>query len=205
MIAPTPGPRDRSETLSGCAVISFDPSSALVATRLEDSPSTVWIWDMKAAELRAVLLFHGNIGGLSWHPHLPETLLVKCEGDQYTGLVFVWDPLWEGPQTVDFGQHLPGARTLGKPHALWLGIGASSRPSLFFSDAQNYLLACLGEMDHGSPPWGGPKTLGPSYLTDGPEESPLELVPATAAPPEAPGIQEDDDCSELEDTFVHKR
>ncbi|SPQ22916.1 feea8331-9061-4009-9841-2c69a36f6042 [Thermothielavioides terrestris] len=108
LISPAPAPRDQAEQGLGCASILFDPSSALVATRLDDSPGTVWIWDVQVSELRAVLLFHGNVASLSWHPHIAETLLVRCEGDHYNGLVFVWDPLSEGPRSVDFGQHCPG-------------------------------------------------------------------------------------------------
>ncbi len=204
-ISPAPALRDNSEPVSGCASISFDPSSALVATRLDDSPSTIWIWDVQVSELRAVLLFHGNVATLSWHPHVPETLMVRCEGDQYNGLVFVWDPLSEGPRLVDFGQRLPGAKAGGKARALWLGVDTSSSPSIFFSDAHNYVLAHLGETDQGPPPWGGPRNLQPIFSADRLEESPLELVPASLTRPEAPDIEEDDDYSELEDTFVHKR
>src|SRR5688572_6430505 len=85
--------QDAAEPVSGCVSIQFDPSSTLVATRLDDSPGTAWIWDVQAAELRAVLLFHGNIRSLSWHPSVRETLLVRCDGDSYSGIVFIWDPL----------------------------------------------------------------------------------------------------------------
>ncbi|KAK4239611.1 hypothetical protein C8A03DRAFT_42766 [Achaetomium macrosporum] len=204
LISPAPAQRDHSEPASGCAAILFDTSSALVATRIDDFPSTVWIWDVQAAELRAVLLFHGNVASLSWHPHIAETLFVRCEGAQYNGLAFVWDPLSEGPGTVDFGQRLPGARVSGKPRTLWLGLAAPSPPSLFFSDAQNYVLACLGGTDQAPAPWGDPEILGPAFSAGEREESPLELVPASGTRPEVPELDEDD-YSELEDTFVHKR
>lgn len=163
---------------------------------------------MQAAELRAVLLFHGNVASLLWHPHIPETLLVKCEGEQYSGLVFVWDPLSEGPRSVNFGQHLPGAQAGGKPRTLWLGFDTSSPPLLFFSDAQNYVLACLGETDQGPAPWGAAEFHGPGLAAERHEqceESPLHLVPASGTRPDVPDMEDDDDDSELEDTFVHKR
>ncbi|KAJ4304203.1 hypothetical protein N0V88_001816 [Collariella sp. IMI 366227] len=207
LISPAPAMRDNSESLhgSGCALLVFDPSSALVATRLDDFPSTIWIWDVQVTELRAVLLFHGNVAGLFWHPHIPESLLVKCEGDQYNGLVFVWDPLSEGPRSVDFAHHLPAAKGGGKPRAQWLGLEASDTPSVFFSDAQNYALASLCEPDRGPAPWGDPTIPGPRLLSERREESPLELVPASRQRQEIPELEEDDDLSELEDTFVYKR
>ena len=164
---------------------------------------------MQAAELRAVLLFHGNVASLVWHPDIPETLLVRCEGDQYNGLVFVWDPLSEGPRSVDFGQRLPGAKAGSRPRALWLrGVDPSSPPLLFFSDSQNYVLACVGETEPGPAPWGDAEFYGPGLTAerhDDREESPLHLVPASGARREGPNLEEDDDYSELEDTFVHKR
>ncbi|KAK3313473.1 hypothetical protein B0H66DRAFT_577481 [Apodospora peruviana] len=203
-ISPAPRPQDNSESLPGCANILFDPFSNLLATRLEDCPSTVWIWDAQLIELRAVLLFHGNVSSLSWHPSISETLLVRCEGEQYSGLVFVWDPLSEGPRSVDFAQQLPGAKTVGRWRALWLGLHEESPASLFLSDSQNYMLASLAELDETSLPWGEQEN--PRHAEGGAmrEESPLELVPATDVGMEALGVGEDDD-SELEDTFIHKR
>ncbi|KAK4123350.1 TolB, C-terminal domain-containing protein [Parathielavia appendiculata] len=207
-ISPAPALRDISEPVSGCASISFDPSSVLFATRQDDSPGTVWIWDVQAAELRAVLLFHGNVATLSWHPRIPETLLVRCEGDEYNGLIFVWDPLSEGPRSVDFAPHLPGAKAVGRVRTLWLGSDISSHPSVFFSDAQNYVLACLGAADQGVTPWGEAESAEPSLsgeLHERREESPLHLVPAFGMRSGVPESEDVDGCSELEDTFVHKR
>jgi WD40 repeat protein len=206
-ISPSTRSQDGSDQAFGCVSILFDPSSVLVATRLDDSPGTVWIWDLQAAELRAILLFHGSINGLSWHPTIRETLLIRCEGDQYNGVVFVWDPLSEGPRSVDFSQHLP-TKVTGKSRALWLGRDTSISPSLFLSDAQNYVLASLIELDQGSPPWGD--GIGVTGLTGNArgamrEESPLELVPAADNGTESLGLGQDEDDSELEDTFIHKR
>ncbi|KAK3939905.1 WD repeat-containing protein WRAP73 [Diplogelasinospora grovesii] len=201
-------PQDQnSELKAGCAAIVFDPSSALVATRLEDSPSTVWVWDTQVSELRAVLLFHGDVSSLSWHPTVRETLLIICEGDQYNGLAFVWDPLSEGPRSIDFSPHFPGAKTTGKSRVLWLDLDASSPPSVFYTDAQHYVLASLaslGDLDQDLPPWVDQGSAGRSGAGIR-EESPLELVPAAEARDEGFGEEEDDDSSELEDTFIYKR
>ncbi|KAK4230867.1 WD40-repeat-containing domain protein [Podospora fimiseda] len=209
VISPAPRLQDNSEPVSGCAAISFDPSSVLAATRLDDSPGTIWIWDLQAAELRAVLLFHGNVSSLSWHPNVPETLLVKCEGDQYNALVFVWDPLSEGPRPVDFGQRLPERKTSTSKHRIsWLGLDVATAPSLFFTDNHNFVLACLAESDQVPPPWGDQEALEPGFTEDTREESPLELVPAAEDLLSGPKAMEegaDEDLSELEDTFVHKR
>lgn len=170
----------------------FDASSGLTATRLDDAPSTVWIWDIQASELRAVLLFHSEVQSASWHPNCRETLLIRCDGDLYNGIVFVWDPLSEGPRTIDFTSHLPGQKVVGRTQAVWLHLADCETPSVFFSDGQNYVLASAVESDQEAS----------TYWQDGRsaeahrEESPLELVPAADA--------DDEDVSELEDTFIHK-
>ncbi|KAM7193597.1 WD40 repeat-like protein [Rhypophila sp. PSN 637] len=195
MVSPAPRPQDsNSEILLGCADILFDPFSTLLATRLEDYPSTVWIWDLQGMELRAVLLFHGDVSKLSWHPTVRETLLIRCEGDQYSRIVFVWDPLSEGPRSVDFAQYLPGGKTVGRWRASWLGLDEANPISLILSDSQNCMLASLPDHDQVLLPWSGHPNTGNAERTTR-EESPLELVPA----------DEVDDNSELEDTFVYKK
>ena len=195
--------KENQETKASSFLLLFDSSSALIATRLEDIPSTVWVWDLAAAELRAVLLFHTPVVSLAWHPTIRESLLVRCEGDEYQHIVFAWDPLSEGPQTIDFGRRLPGANASGKSHASWLNTEAGTAPTIFFSDAKNYVLASLAESDDAPLPWTQTAAAGwgaGAYR----EESPLELVPASDRPVSRYGDR-DEDGSELEDTFVHKR
>ncbi len=181
--------------------MSFDSSSGLLATRLEDSPSTVWVWDVAAAELRAVLMFHGEVAVISWHPSLRESLLVRCEGGSYHGMVFFWDPLSEGPKPVEFCHHAPGAEAAAcRPQYMWLGGGASQWPTVFCSDGNECSLATLCESDQDAPPW-----TEASNGEGGRQESPLELVPAPQGLG-GPGTETGDDDSEcgLEDTFHFK-
>ncbi|KAF4124115.1 WD40 domain protein, partial [Geosmithia morbida] len=64
-----------SMTSTGCSTMAFDASSNLLATKLDDSPTTLWIWDLSAGELRAVLLFYHPLE-FTWHPFIQELLLV---------------------------------------------------------------------------------------------------------------------------------
>lgn len=193
--------KDNTEPKLGTSSVLFDASSGLVATRLDDAPSTVWIWDNQASELRAVLLFHSNVQSASWHPTTRETLLIRCEGDLYNGIVFVWDPLSEGPKTIDFTSHLPDQRVIGRSRALWLPVKDTETPWLFFSDGQNHVLASVGESDRDVPCWQNHGGLGERHMQR--EESPLELVPAGSSDP-CLNDDEDEDASELEDTFIGK-
>ncbi|CAN8096688.1 unnamed protein product [Discula destructiva] len=142
-------PGANSPSPSGIAFMSFDPSSALLATKLEQAPSTLWIWDVPAAELRAVLIFHGTVSRISWHPAIRETLLITCEGEAYKSLVFLWDPLSKGPQTCNFSERLPH----GNLQALWLNLPSLEPGALFVSDNKDYLLVSLAEDDDDPVPW----------------------------------------------------
>lgn len=147
-----------------------------------------------------MLLFHSEVESTSWHPTLRETLLIRCDGDLYKGMVFVWDPLSEGPRTVDFASHPFGQKVVGKSRAVWLRLEDSETPSVFFSDDQNYVLASLADSDQEAPYWQDGSSAAAHR-----EESPLELVPAGADVDDPVLNHEDDeDVSELEDTFIHK-
>jgi hypothetical protein len=49
------------EARPGCTSSELDASVTLLASRLDDSDSTLWIWDTRAAELRAVRAFHSPV------------------------------------------------------------------------------------------------------------------------------------------------
>lgn len=167
--------------------MSFDSSSTLLATRLEGASSTVWIWDIAAAELRAVLLFNGNVTRALWHPTVRETLLATCDGSSYTSTVFFWDPLSEGPKTVDFSEHMAS----GIMQALWLDVPGLDQPSLFVSSTQEYVVASVVEDDgNGSLSWFA------NAETDDTTQS-----------AQSPGAASEDqgENSELDDTFCFKR
>ncbi|KAI0533161.1 hypothetical protein GGR58DRAFT_129249 [Xylaria digitata] len=133
-----------SGTRHGCSLAKFDPSSSLLASRLDDAPSTIWIWDIPTSELRAVLMYHANITKVEWHPSQSELLLVRCEGEGYSGLVFVWDPLSNGPLPIDFSRHLPSTKATGRTDATWLETNTESA-ALFFTDHEKYILASLAD------------------------------------------------------------
>lgn len=168
--------------------MSFDSSSALLATKLEEAPSTLWVWDVAAAELRAVLIFHGNVSRVSWHPTIRETMLVTCDGDAYKALIFFWDPLSEGPQTCNFTERLPNGSVQA---AHWLNLPNLEPGALFASDNRDCLLASLAENDDDPVPW-STESEDSSDALDMAEHS-------MSADPY------DDEASQLDDTFCFKR
>lgn len=155
--------------------------------------STIWIWDLSVAELRAVLIFHANVSNVSWHPCVRELLLVTCEGDDHSGLVFIWDSLSKGPKSIDFARRLPDHKIVGKPRVAWLWSEADPA-AIFFSDNKVYLLASLAEPD--SPPF-------PCLSGDPGDEFAIE-TPAAEIDQDLSALG-NEDISEMDDTFSFKR
>lgn len=183
-----PAPGTVQELKSGCETILFDSSSTVLASILDEAPTTVWVWDVAALELRATLIFHSNVASIAWHPDQPEVLLIQCEGDRYDGRAFMWDPLSDGPQIIDFQSRLPSGRSNGRSSIIWLRSSGES-PTLFYADRD----ACL---------------LG--SLTD--DEVPWQVAPSTGSgsagspPDDGPPLDDSDqdsgmDARDLEDTF----
>lgn len=52
----------------GISVMSWSPDSQLLATVNENMPHAVWVWDVTAAALTAVLLHVSSVRSLAWAP-----------------------------------------------------------------------------------------------------------------------------------------
>jgi hypothetical protein len=165
-----------SSPKTGTNIFSFDISGTLLATRTENMPTTLWIWDVGTKILRTVLIFHAPVAKATWHPTTDELLLIRCGGEESRGLVHIWDPSWESPRIIDFTSHMPGRNIVGKTVGRWLSTECTA-PAIFFSDSQNCTLASISEQDEGDLPWqsAGARAFD---IYGQQEESPLNLVPA---------------------------
>ncbi|KAK8125679.1 WD40 domain-containing protein [Apiospora kogelbergensis] len=170
---------------TGCEYMGFDCSSATIATVLADAPTTVWVWDVAALELRAVLIFHSNVSKVEWHPAQPELLFVKCDGDRSSGLVFVWDPLSDGPRTADFQSHFAGGITNGRVSTFWIKSNPEA-PTILLADGTACMLGSLADDDQ-DVPWKDDSIVG---SRDDASDSATES---------------DMDPGDLDDTFHFKR
>ncbi|KAL7941710.1 hypothetical protein V8C42DRAFT_175739 [Trichoderma barbatum] len=140
-----------AEAKSGCSLAAFDASSTLLATRLEDSPCTLWIWDVVAAELRAVLIFHTTVS-FQWHASSRELLLITSQDQTQQGVSFIWDPLSNGPTPLVPEDNLPNGKAAGRTQVAWINR-ETELPVLFVSDAQHYLLLSPSNADQDTNPW----------------------------------------------------
>jgi hypothetical protein len=115
---------------------------------------------------------------------------VSCEGDSHNSLAFTWDPLSEGPTSIDF----TGRLSNGKVRALWLQIDGLEPAALFASDSSRYMLASLAVDDDESVPWAA-------------ADQQISLLNEKL--PHVTGAHVDNtsegETSELDDTFCFKR
>ncbi|KAI8174098.1 WD repeat-containing protein WRAP73 [Colletotrichum sp. SAR 10_75] len=187
------------ETKPNRTLAVFDASSTLLATALEDWPSTVWVWDILSSELRAVLVFHGNISALTWHPTQRELLSITCEGDGYDGLVFTWDPLSDGPKTIDFAAQLPDAKLFGKSQVSWLNWAGDSAV-LLMGDTKHRLMVSMSESDTYGAPWQDAQR-SDLTMTTGKDETQLDPTAFAEFDEDLSNL----DMSEVDDTFSFKK
>ncbi|KAI8219780.1 WD repeat-containing protein WRAP73 [Colletotrichum sp. SAR 10_86] len=187
------------ETKPNRTLAVFDASSTLLATALEDWPSTVWVWDILSSELRAVLVFHGNISALTWHPTQRELLSITCEGDGYDGLVFTWDPLSDGPKTIDFAAQLPDAKLFGKSQVSWLNW-AGDIAVLLMGDTKHRLMVSMSESDTYGAPWQDAQR-SDLTMTTGKDETQLDPTAFAEFDEDLSNL----DMSEVDDTFSFKK
>lgn len=182
--------------MSGCTAAFFDSSSSLLATKVEDSPSTVWVWDLSATELRAVLLFSSDVTSFRWHSTIPELLLVTCQGGDHNGVIFIWDPLSSGPKSLDCAEQFPGGTIAAKWQASWVD-SADDVGMVLVGDNDRYLLVSLADPEVSPHPWGG---LHQSGSAAGASEDRLQDRTA-----EFLNSIDDDASCEIEDTFHFKK
>ncbi|RDL39390.1 WD40-containing protein [Venustampulla echinocandica] len=207
-------PNSNVDEKAGTNIMSFDNSGTLLATRTENMPTTIWIWDIGTKILRAVMIMHAPIARVTWHPSIGGVLMIRCENEDSRGLVHLWDPSWENPEIIDFAAQMGGNKVLGKTIARWLNTQSAS-PAMLFSDLHDYLLASISGSDDDDLPWqDGPTREFDIYGQR--QESPLNLVPVNekrgSHKISVDALMEDDGFTkmssgsdEVEDTFQFRK
>ncbi|PWW80172.1 YVTN repeat-like/Quino protein amine dehydrogenase [Tuber magnatum] len=119
------GPSD-SQSKLGISTIAFNkPDGTLIATRNDSMPTTVWIWSLKLLRPYAVLVQLNPIRSISWHPTIPDLLMIQCapsgdgnsaETSKQQGVVYLWSAAWTQPRAVT----VPMERLSGNTWARWI-------------------------------------------------------------------------------------
>lgn len=199
------GGKPPKDAASGCSSALFDASSNLLATKLDEAPTTLWIWDLAAAELRAVLVFHSNVD-FQWHPTVRELLLITHPDETHRGPLFVWDPLSNGPRPVSLQDQIPNGKLVSKTRGTWLNID-NDAPALLLSDNAHYCLVSISDDDNHGPYWqeDGEHSIN-TTVNDGLDQASMTKGQNSGQPWLRGGSGGgEDDTSLLDDTFSFKR
>jgi WD40 repeat protein len=79
---------DRPNPKAGVGIATWSPDGAFLATRCDDRPNIMWIWDSAKLELASVLIQSAPIRAAEWAPTQPHRLAVACT----SGRVYFWTP-----------------------------------------------------------------------------------------------------------------
>ncbi|XP_026546957.1 WD repeat-containing protein WRAP73-like, partial [Notechis scutatus] len=78
-------PTDRANPRIGVAMLAFSSDNSFLATKNDNLPNTVWIWDVQKMKLYGVLEHLGPIQHFHWDPKQPR--LALCTGNTK---VYLW-------------------------------------------------------------------------------------------------------------------
>ncbi|XP_036297484.1 WD repeat-containing protein WRAP73 isoform X1 [Pipistrellus kuhlii] len=78
---------DRANPKIGVGLLAFSPDSYFLATRNDNVPNAVWVWDMQKLRLFVVLEQLGPVRSFQWDPQRPR--LAICSGGSK---VYLWSP-----------------------------------------------------------------------------------------------------------------
>lgn len=112
-------PSDPQPAVGVSAMAFSNPDGKLVATKNDNMPSTVWIWSMRLLQPYAVLVHMNPIKSISWHPTVPDLLMIQCNadsGDNSSGVVYLWSDAWKQPRIVQ----VPMEKMMGSMWAKWV-------------------------------------------------------------------------------------
>jgi hypothetical protein len=79
---------DRPNPKAGIGIATWSLDGAFLATRCDDRPNIMWIWDSAKLELASVLIQAAPIRVAEWAPTQPHRLAVACA----SGRLYFWTP-----------------------------------------------------------------------------------------------------------------
>lgn len=71
----------------GVGTMIFSQDNSYIATKNDNNPNVVWIWNMKTLKLDSLLVLSRGIKAMEWDP--VETRLAACSG---TNKIYMWTP-----------------------------------------------------------------------------------------------------------------
>lgn len=87
--------------------LAWSPDGQLLATINDNMPHAVWIWDLRSAELAAVLCHISTVRAMAWSP-AGQSLGVVTGG----GRLYMWSPAGASVVHVPLGNFQVGSRKI---------------------------------------------------------------------------------------------
>ena len=72
----------------GVSVCKWSSDGRFIASKCDNLPTTVWIWDIVQGQLVSLLVHTDHVRDLAWDPVLPRCALVTGGGS-----VYIWSPM----------------------------------------------------------------------------------------------------------------
>ena len=141
---PTEEAKEKS-CISRISHLVFNASGTLLASRSQSIPTSVWIWSMDTLSLVAVLIHHGSIKRLQWHPEKEGLLMIHCSTQD--PVIHIWNSDSNSVPTI---RKMPLEKSGGKLEARWLCDAPKDKPRLMLANAQNYAVQYAFEKDETS-------------------------------------------------------
>jgi len=139
---------DKAHPKLGVGHLEWSAGGRFLATRNDNMPRALWVWDGATLLLHSVLLQVGHVRAAAWHP--TQQLLALCTG---ASKLFMWSP--RGCRTAP----LPVAHELAVSEVQWNASG----DALLLLDADRFCV-CFVTLPP-EPPLGEEVVPGPAPLT----------------------------------------
>lgn len=110
-----PNPKEPDPKI-GISQMSFSSNSAHLASKNDNMPNTLWIWDVKKTRLSTVLTQLNEVKNFAWDPFQPR--LALCTG---SNKIYIWSAEIEGCSSVD----LPSEISFSVRSLKWNANGTS--------------------------------------------------------------------------------
>jgi hypothetical protein len=194
-VTPPVAPLEKNETSlmkHGISIMSFTADATLCATKCDDTPSTVWIWDLSTLTPKTVLVHFAPVKKLVWYE---KTLLVHTSLD--APITYLYNALSNTPEVLDLTEQF-GA--LGTTTPRWTASWA--RAGVLVACQNSYLVVW---------PEGKEQVLRVEKddEEEGEEDSLFDILTGKTPVPVLSGGNGDEDgdstVSGLDDTFREKR
>ncbi|KAI4103885.1 MAG: hypothetical protein LQ345_007307, partial [Seirophora villosa] len=106
--------RSAKDSNSGISLMEFNLDGSLIASKCNDTPSTLRIYSPRNGQPLAALIHHAPIRSIQWHEKLADLLLIQCAIRD--PIIYVWKASWNSPKIFSLSMKPP----FGQLRASWL-------------------------------------------------------------------------------------